>query len=63
MVTDDDGYDDRVMLNVNGDDDCDGIAGGEDDGDSVMRMLRVRATYSMVMAVMRMTTVGMRKWW
>ena len=30
-MTDDDGYDDKVMLNVDGDDDCASIADGEDD--------------------------------
>ena len=63
-VTDDNEYDDRVMMNDNDDDDGDGIAGGEDDGDSAMRILRVMVRYSVVTAViMLMRAVRMRWWW
>jgi len=51
------------MLNVDNDDDCDGIAGGEDGGDSATRMLRERETYSVMTAVMILMTVMMMRWW
>ena len=60
-MTDDNEYDDRVMMNDNDDDDGDGIAGGEDDGDSAMRILRVMVRYSVVTAViMLMRAVRIR---
>ena len=56
-----DGYNDRVILNVDDDDDGASIAGGEDDGDSAMRILRVMVRYSVVTAViMLMRAVRMR---